>query len=709
MNALKLIALLVIFPLLLTALGNWERQRAEETTKAMADYRSNVSIARQQLRTLAAKNPTASIDLATGKISVELALSRLDKVEAELPTAEHVNRAMRVLAPWVMGFGLLAAAIGLAALAGTHWAGRRALQSRETLLRVFSQGSRLLPYGLVSHAVAMAATVALALCYEGLGMWHVGRLGSGEVKLMAVLGVIAAFCLYSIWLLLKQLRHMLGMFTPAPMEIFAREVMPEQAPGLWRQVNELAVKLGALPPDHIVASLAQGFYVTSSDATLLPTHTSVRGRTLHVPLPYLGLLNTAEISAVIGHELAHFAGQDTEYSLRFLPIYDGVNRSLEALHNTLLASDLIQGWLMRPSFLFGVFFIQRFDHAVNHWSRERELLADAAGARLAGNAAAASALLRVSVLQPHIEEALISQCETASAMDLTDAVLVALRAQGLQLPPEALDIQQPHPTDSHPCNGERLQALNVSLEEAKRNATRAVDVEAAKAQLAAFFSSAAALSEQLSEDLIKAAAAEDEAQTELLKTLAASAQGEHALHEGGRRRALVTAVLAVPFAVLGLVIMSLPWLAPARVKGTPLSTFGAGAAIASIALMFVWLGVRRYKRAPQIALRLTPEHFVFANLTQPLPIEHIANVSLQPIQGIWLTLELTDEAPLPELRKTAFGVPGVRLNKKKRLVVLQMAQLCIDNRKIEPYEGLTLITDYVNASLARSILQSRQD
>ena len=67
------------------------------------------------------------------------------------------------------------------------------------------------------------------------------------------------------------------------------------------------------------------------------------------------------------------------------------------------------------------------------------------------------------------------------------------------------------------------------------------------------------------------------------------------------------------------------------------------------------------------------------------------------------------EAPLPELRKTAFGVPGARVNRKKRQVLLQMAQLCIDNKKIEPYEGLTLMTDYVNASLARKILQNRQD
>lgn len=709
MNALKLICLLVVFPLLLAALGGWERQRADETTTAMIDYHITVDIAKQQLQALVAKDPATMLDLTHEKISVQLALSRLEKIESELPTAHKINRVLRAVAPCVIGLGLLAALIGVAALASTHWAGRRAQQSRERLLHVFSLGSRLLPYVLVSHVVAMAAAVALALSYEGLAMWHIGRLGSGEVKLMAVLGLVAAFCLYSIWQLLKQLRHMLGMFMPEPLEMFGQVVTPEQAPGLWRHVNELAGKLGALPPDHIVVSLAQSFYVTSSAATVQPANTALRGRTLHLPLLYLGLLSHEEVGAVIGHELAHFAGQDTDYSLRFLPIYDGVNRSLEALLDTMLASDFIQGRLMRPSFMFGVFFMQRFDDAVNHWSRERELLADAAGARLVGNAAAASALLRVSVLQPHVEESLLAVCEAGSAKDLPDAVLAALRECPLQLPPEALAIHQPHPTDSHPSNGERLQALNVSLDDALRSATRTVDSDAANAQIDACFSAPRALREQLSGDVMEVAVSENAEHTHLLETLAASAEGERALHEGSAWRGALMALSGLPFVLGGVFILSRVWLAPERFKGTPLSAVGAGACLGVIGLGLLWLGIRRFKRAPQTALRLTPEHFVFNNLAQPLPIEHIEEISLQFVQGIWITLQLTPEAPLPATRKAAFGVPGVRINKKKRQVLLLMAQLCIDNKKIEPYEGLSLMLDYKNAALARSILQSRED
>lgn len=709
MNALKLICLLVVFPLLLAALGGWELQRADRAATTLVELRVNLANYKQPLQAVAARQPASAIPPPDGLITVHEALARVEKTEAELPTAHRINRVLHALAPWVIGLGLLAAFIGLAALAGIHWAGRRAQQSRQKLLQVFSLGSRLLPYVLVSHVVAMAAAVALVLVFEGLALWHVGRLGSGVMKLMGMLGVVAAFCLYSIWLLLKQLRPMLAMFEPTPLEMFGQPVTPAQAPGLWRHVDELAARLGALPPEHIVVSLTQGFYVTSSDALVMPAETLLRGRTLHLPLLYLGLLDRAEIGAVIGHELAHFAGDDTAYSLRFLPIYDGVHRSLCGLLDTMAASDPIQGRLMRPSFMLGMFFMQRFDHAVNHWSRERELLADAAGARLVGNAAAASALLRVSVLQAPIDDALMTQCENAAERDLPAAVLNALQGATLHLPAEALEIHQPHPTDSHPSHGERLQALHVPLEDAMLSATRAVDAEAANAQLDACFSAPHTLREQLTQDLIAVTASEESAQTHLLETLAASAEGERFFHEGGAWRGALMAVSGLPFVLAGLFAMSRPWLAPERMKGTPLSALGAGACLGLIGLGLLWLGIRRFKRAPQTALRLTPEHFVFNNLAQPLPIEHIDEITLQFVQGIWVTIQLTPEAPLPETRKTAFGVPGVRVNKKKRQALLLMAQPCIDGKKIEPYEGLSIMLDYKNAALARSLLQHRED
>lgn len=45
----------------------------------------------------------------------------------------------------------------------------------------------------------------------------------------------------------------------------------------------------------------------------------------------MALLDDAEAAAVIGHELGHFTGEDTQYSLRFVPLYAGMQNSLEQM------------------------------------------------------------------------------------------------------------------------------------------------------------------------------------------------------------------------------------------------------------------------------------------------------------------------------------------------------------------------------------------
>jgi hypothetical protein len=227
MNALKLILLLIVFPLLLAATGGWEWQRAVDGALKLSEFEANLEIARPHLQGVMAQDPTASMEVNGEKLSVQLVLSRLDKAVEEIGTARRVKNALQTLAKWVIGMGLLAALIGAAALCATHWAGAQARKSRQALLQVFSLGSRLLPYVLVGQAIALAATVALLLTYEGLGFWHIGRLSSGEVKVMTVAGVIAAFCLYTVWMLLRQLRWMLAMFKPTPLPMAPGERVGE--------------------------------------------------------------------------------------------------------------------------------------------------------------------------------------------------------------------------------------------------------------------------------------------------------------------------------------------------------------------------------------------------------------------------------------------------------------------------------------------------
>ena len=168
MNALKLTCLLVVFPLLLAALGGWELQRADRAATALVELRLNLANYKEPLQAVAARQPASAIPPPEGLITVQEAIARVEKTEAELPTAHRINRVLHALAPWVIGLGLLAAFIGLAALAGTYWAGRRAQQSREKLLQVFTLGSRLLPYVLVGHVVAMGVYSASLMAGGGL-------------------------------------------------------------------------------------------------------------------------------------------------------------------------------------------------------------------------------------------------------------------------------------------------------------------------------------------------------------------------------------------------------------------------------------------------------------------------------------------------------------------------------------------------------------
>jgi Zn-dependent protease with chaperone function len=109
----------------------------------------------------------------------------------------------------------------------------------------------------------------------------------------------------------------------------------------------------------VVVGLVDGFFVTSSDVDVQPRQERLRGRTLHLPLPALAMLDADETKAVITHELAHFAGEDTAYSTRFLPIYAGIERNLTAL--TAIGRALMARWEQAPAVILGTHVMTVFD------------------------------------------------------------------------------------------------------------------------------------------------------------------------------------------------------------------------------------------------------------------------------------------------------------------------------------------------------------
>lgn len=709
MKRLKLIALLILFPLALAAFGIWEHQRATEEINELAELALNLKEDIPELRAMSERSKMTMVNLGGEKVAVMIALDRLETLQSGLNTAQAIASVRPFLAKAVIGLGLLTALLGTAALLGTQIAGSIARRSRDELLRVFSLGRRLLPYVLVSHIVMIATAVAAAVIYEVLAMWYVGKMTSGDFKGMIFTGFIAVGCLWTVGQVVKQLKLMRGMFKPSPMDVLGRVVTEEQAPGLWSQVRALADKLGALPPQHIVVGMVEGFYVTAADVAVAPAGVTLQGRTLHVPLIPLALMDRAEASAVIGHELGHFAGADTDYTMRFLPIYDGVGRSLDGVYAAICEADWLQEYLMKPAFLFGLFFMESFDHAVNHWSREREMAADAAGVQVAGHEAAGSALVRISSSSSHVDESLSSVLNKPAAApdDLLLHVVNDVVTKPLTMPPELLAESLPHPSDSHPTTLARISALNLPVDGIVRQGTRPVDPTTALNTLDGYFADAQALRNQLGVDLKERVVASEAETVEFLQTHAQAVEGECRIHEGGKVRGIVITITGLVFLAVGIFLAtSHLWVAGFSPTDKQIQLFiWSGAGLSAIALLFIARGWKFIVNTNRPALIMTPETLWFSNSTAPLPIAHLSDFSLIHGQGFFIRFELDPDAPLPTFNKREFGMPGARLFKKKRMVQLAMNKVCINGKPVEAPALLETVAAYFNAGQARKALQ----
>jgi len=379
--------------------------------------------------------------------------------------ADHFLAA---LAPFTLLLGVVATVTFCAALVAMWRAAAGAMQSREALLRAFEAGRRWLPLFMLVQTLLVFAGLIGLLAFELLHVTvDAPRLSDGGMKVVA-LGALAALGL--LWYGLKIVRDTLRLArrdqTLEPIEIMGQALAPERAPRLWDFVRDVARGAGARLPDSVVVGLNEGFFVTEHPVALANGQRVPSGRVLYLPLPYMAFMTRAEVAAVVAHELGHFTGEDTSYGLRFTPIYRALTASILAITNEHDVDD--DGWRARltgPASLYGKWFLRNFDEAVHHWSRERELAADAFSSRVAGAEPAALALLRNAVLHELIDEALTHNREAPPGR--REGVLPMVRRlvaeRGLADPREKLEDCQAHPLDTHPPLKQRLEALGVAI------------------------------------------------------------------------------------------------------------------------------------------------------------------------------------------------------------------------------------------------------
>lgn len=459
--SLKLAVFLMLIPILLSILGIWQLVRLESLPQERAALSEQIAT----LTDLAQRDPHAAIPTnVPGHVlgvqyATQIVKAELDDIDEDQP----IILARMALPYWTVGCGVLATLLGGVGMTMMMRAGRAARHSREQLLEVFSKGYQRLPWLMAAMTLLLAAATISASVYETLASINIAsKMSDAELKASITYAIISLVAIAAAAQALYMLYANRNGFKIQAMPLTGRSVSPTESPALWEWMRDIAQRLNALAPDHIVVGLCDGFFVTSSDIRLTPSDTLLRGRTLYLPLTYLAVLSRAETEVIIGHELAHFSGADTEFSTRFSPIFSGVHRNMEQLDD-LRHRDLISQIMLYPTFLLSEFFYEQFNHAVKHWSRQRELIADAVGSSLHSPLDAASALLRTRLFDAPIQEAVgRARLQATDQDDLVAELIQIAQTRGLDNPQAHLDDEWTHPTDTHPTLRQRMDALQVT-------------------------------------------------------------------------------------------------------------------------------------------------------------------------------------------------------------------------------------------------------
>jgi Zn-dependent protease with chaperone function len=371
---------------------------------------------------------------AFSRLSVDLLCENASpEIQSLCTTNQHLN-LMRAGAFW-------AGIVGLTLLLVIRLAGTVARTNRWFLLYLFKPGLYLTVLLLVGLILVHAA-VAMAALYYGesilAGRIHVFIIGA--IGLGALIGI------------LDMVSNAFALVQKVQTRVLGKIVSREQASALWQHVEDIAERLGALHPQHIVVGLDPNFFVTEADVVCLDG--TLSGRTLYCSLPLCRILTTQEFSAIIGHELGHYKGQDTRFSQRFFPVYRGTIASILALHQQ-SDSHGARVIALLPAVAVLNYFLECFAVAEHRISRDRELVADQEGVTASDRDSMTSALVKVhafagywQALETAIAEALHQGNMYANTSRMF-AKVVALQATSETLQ-DIGATHLTHPTDTHP-------------------------------------------------------------------------------------------------------------------------------------------------------------------------------------------------------------------------------------------------------------------
>ncbi|MGZ0751970.1 M48 family metallopeptidase [Kluyvera sichuanensis] len=602
--------------------------------------------------------------------------------------ADDLRMGLAVLALFLTGIDILIVGYGVAICTSSA---RAARASQALLVKKFDTCRRLLPF-LMFGEILFCGLAAVCLIFSEM-IWASAHvvMNAGGIKFMLIM-VLAIGAI--LWMLIKSLlstRKCFALFKPQDSLVSGICLRESDSPELWQWVRQLSQKGQLTSPDNIVAGFLDCFYVTAN-AVQIEDGERLTGNTLYLPLTYMALLEESEIAAVVGHELGHFTGEDTQYSLRFMPLYSGMQNSIEQMANN-AQDSWIDRLVLVPALNMASWFLITFHETVSYWSRIREHAADEAGARVASSRAFSTALLKISALDGHIdrtfENIFYHQQENQDVIASLSGVLQKVQPLDILT---GIDNEISHPTDSHPTTRSRIAALNVELSDELLKQASTIVLPQENTFFNQYFGK---LARSFGESFVQ-------------KSKPKFASSRNALEEDAALATESVDLWAKKSVSYNLFVMSLAMVA-----------IGLGLCLYTDASFFCWLILAiglallplckvYFKRMKLPYFTLTSEHITSCYLPDPLPLERITNCEVQLVSNhMSIKLWLTDGDTYGLPTKRFMRVFRYQPSKNIVLILLPAPYRYLEGDKVElePLAMWNLLGQYIESARARAMLQ----
>lgn len=235
---------------------------------------------------------------------------------------------------------------------------------------------------------------------------------------------------------------------------------PGEAPELQAEIERLRLAAGAPPLAAVVIDSE-----LNAGAASMPRLLGLLGHHhyLVIGLPLMRLLDAAELSAVIAHEFGHFRGGHGRFSAWIYRVRISWYRMAEAMAGS-------GGAVSRLFLKFFDWYVPYFNAYSFVMAREDEFEADAVSARVAGESARVSALIRLAHASQWIERRFWPSMQTRMrAQPQPPVQFNAMYAAALRdLPPIdiprllASEARDNDLTDTHPTLPQRVSAVGAA-------------------------------------------------------------------------------------------------------------------------------------------------------------------------------------------------------------------------------------------------------